>query len=185
MIGLPGLLNLHGGVPICWLGDGFSAWFPAFILVESLGSQLMVTTQMVAQLVQSGEGSVVAQPTWETRPNLGIDVAGQGTQSGELRAADARERGVRGIQGMLFQSLLILRDEWAVSADVVEEIHLAVDRGCGNGRVCLVEILLPERPAVTHPVRRGVKLGRAACTGGYFLSSTDSRWCLNTRGANV
>lgn len=63
----------------------------------------MPATEVVAQFVQSREGLVVAQPTWEAGANLGVDVACQAECPGELGSADAGERGVSGIQRMLLE----------------------------------------------------------------------------------
>lgn len=63
----------------------------------------MPATEVVAQLVQSRKRLVVAQPTWEAGANFGIDVACQAKCPGELGSADARKRGVSGIQRMLLK----------------------------------------------------------------------------------
>lgn len=119
----------------------------------------MPAAEMVTQLVQPREGLVVTQPTREARPDLGIDVARQAVGSGEPRSTDAGERGVPGVQGMLFKIRFLGRYEKAFGADVVEEVQPAVRGGGGNDRAWLAKMLLVKGPAMTHAVRQGVNCG--------------------------
>lgn len=102
---------------------------------------------MVVQLVQSRKGLAVTQLAREARPSHGIDVARQAVGSGEPRSADAGERRVPGVQGMLFKVYIFGKSEKTFGTDVVKEVHLAVHRIAGKGgTVSLMETFDAREP---------------------------------------